>query len=200
MQRLLDVADVMRELYERGWITTRDGNISVKAAGSDSFYVTPSGVVKYEIRPGDMVSVDPTREHPVAGEKKPSGEIHMHMLLQSISDGGSWTVIHAHPTNVVAAMYAGFDLSRLAEDFPELGRNTRVAPNVGILPATSVALGEATLDAMTGGGRTSLLYDIVGQDRHGVAAVARTPWEAFEHVERLEHCCEIVLKSGVRPS
>jgi L-fuculose-phosphate aldolase len=24
------------------------------------------------------------------------------------------------------------------------------------------------------------------------------PWAAYEHVERLDHVCEIVLKSGVR--
>ena len=37
---------------------------------------------------------------------------------------------------------------------------------------------------------------IVGLDRHGVVAVGKTPWEAFEHVERLEHICRIVLAAG----
>ena len=38
---------------------------------------------------------------------------------------------------------------------------------------------------------------IVGLDRHGVVAVGRSPWEAYEHVERLEHGCQMVLASGV---
>jgi len=32
---------------------------------------------------------------------------------------------------------------------------------------------------------------------HGVCAVAIDSWAAYEHIERLDHICEIVLKSGV---
>ena len=39
-------------------------------------------------------------------------------------------------------------------------------------------------------------YDIVGQANHGVCAIGPNPWDAYEHIERLEHICEIVLKSG----
>ena len=39
-----------------------------------------------------------------------------------------------------------------------------------------------------------------GRPRHGVVAVASDPWRAFEHIERLEHICQMVLASGVRPS
>jgi L-fuculose-phosphate aldolase len=44
-----------------------------------------------------------------------------------------------------------------------------------------------------------VVYDIVGQAAHGVCAVGNNPWDAYEHIERLEHICEIVLKSGVKP-
>jgi L-fuculose-phosphate aldolase len=37
------MGDVMRRAYEKGWITTRDGNISLRRKGQDIFYVTPSG-------------------------------------------------------------------------------------------------------------------------------------------------------------
>ena len=40
-------------------------------------------------------------------------------------------------------------------------------------------------------------FDIVGQKNHGVTAVGKNPWEAFEHIERVEHICQIVLASGV---
>jgi ribulose-5-phosphate 4-epimerase/fuculose-1-phosphate aldolase len=39
-------------------------------------------------------------------------------------------------------------------------------------------------------------YDIVGYDRHGVVAVDTSPWRAFEHIERLEHICKIVLAAS----
>jgi ribulose-5-phosphate 4-epimerase/fuculose-1-phosphate aldolase len=38
-----------------------------------------------------------------------------------------------------------------------------------------------------------LAYDIVGQANHGVCAVGRNVWEAYEHCERLDHICQIVL-------
>ena len=39
---LTAMGDVMRKAYEKGWITTRDGNISVKMTGKDILYITPS--------------------------------------------------------------------------------------------------------------------------------------------------------------
>ena len=42
-------------------------------------------------------------------------------------------------------------------------------------------------------------FDVVGQSAHGVCAVGNSPWDAFEHIERLNHICEIVLASGVTP-
>ena len=36
----------------------------------------------------------------------------------------------------------------------------------------------------------------VGIKGHGVVAIDETPWRSFEHIERLEHICKIVLASG----
>ena len=64
----------------------------------------------------------------------------------------------------------------------------------------STELGEATARAL---GVTDTNpagdFDIVGQANHGVCSMAPDPWSAYEHVERLDHICEIVLKSGVSP-
>jgi L-fuculose-phosphate aldolase len=68
-----------------------------------------------------------------------------------------------------------------------------------VLPATSHELASATYDALTEKGSNKIKYDIVGQANHGVCAVGANPWDAFEHIERLEHICEIVLKSGKKP-
>lgn len=123
----------------------------------------------------------------------------MHRLLQ-ITDwkpGKSRAVVHLHPTHIVAAMHRGFNLQEIAKDFPEVFRYTTVGPSVDKLPATSKELANATLSAMTENNK--LIYTIVGQKNHGVCAVAKNPWDAFEHIERLDHICQIVLKSGVNP-
>jgi L-fuculose-phosphate aldolase len=94
-------------------------------------------------------------------------------------------------------MYAGLDLQALSLEFPEIHRYTKVAPNVPIVPAISTELAEATCLALELKANGTISADIVGLDRHGVIAVARDPWTAFEHIERLEHICQIVLVSGV---
>ncbi|WP_310628202.1 class II aldolase/adducin family protein [Limnohabitans sp.] len=38
--------------------------------------------------------------------------------------------------------------------------------------------------------------DIIGLDQQGVVAVGCDPWSAYEHIERLEHICQMVLASG----
>jgi len=134
----------------------------------------------------------------VENEKNPSGELEMHwQLLKEATK--TRCVLHVHSTNIVAAMYAGWDLKNMALQFPEIYRYTRVGPNVPVLPAVSHALADATSKAF--GLKDGILeYDIVGQGNHGVCAVGKNPWDAYEHVERLEHICQIVLNSGVRPS
>lgn len=203
---LTAIGDVMRQLYSRGWITTRDGNISLRKKNSNYLYITPSGWRKTIIHPEHMVklkfSSDNSKLESLDKNIKPSGELHMHFLLQKDAKECR-AIVHAHPTHVVAAMYAGWNLNELGEKFPELGRYTSVAPNVPDLPAISKILGDVTYEHLAGMGYKTppngLLYDIVGQDRHGVCAIAKDPWSAYEHIERLDHICEIVLKSGVLP-
>lgn len=193
------IGDVMRACYERGWITTRDGNASLRRTGSKYIYITPSGWRKNLIYPELMIRME------MASDKKlkipegshPSGELHMHYLLLKEASK-TRAVLHAHPTHVVATMYRGFHLQKVCTQFPEIFRYTRVAPTLPALPATSKELGEATAKAL-GLDAGSLQFDIVGQSNHGVCAVAADPWTAFEHIERLDHICEILLKSGVTP-
>jgi len=202
---LTAIGDVMRKCYDKGWITTRDGNVSLKRRGSSCLYITPSGVRKNKVEVESIIKLKLENGEIVIPEgQKPSGELYMHYYLQRFAQD-TRAVLHVHPTHVVAAIYAGFQLDKLAEQFPEISRYTRVAPNVPVLPATSKSLAEATAQRLLKATFSSnskdcgiLEFDIVGQANHGVCAVARTPWDAFEHVERLDHICEIVLKSGIK--
>jgi ribulose-5-phosphate 4-epimerase/fuculose-1-phosphate aldolase len=207
------MGDVMRRAYDKGWITTRDGNISLRRSGSNIMYVTPSGWRKTIIHPEHMIKVKLENSMGVDtiqildDHAKPSGELEMHINLQKLHNR-TRAVVHLHPTNIIAAMFAGWDLQHLASIFPEVSRYTRVGPTVPVLPVTSTELAEATWLAFTTSKDPStqapafprrVCYDIVGQAAHGVCAIGPNPWDAFEHIERLEHICEIVLKSGVRP-
>jgi L-fuculose-phosphate aldolase len=104
-------------------------------------------------------------------------------------------VMHFHPTYCVAAMHAGIDLSTVVNDFPELSRYTKVAKNVPDVPPISQELADRCLENLELTNNGTISYDIVGIKGHGVVAIDTSPWRAFEHIERLEHICKIVLSS-----
>ena len=92
-------------------------------------------------------------------------------------------------------MHAGIDLSTVSAAFPELNRYTKVAPNVGDVAPVSQVLADRCHAALQLDSTGNIAYDIVGIKGHGVVAIDTSPWRAYEHIERLEHICKIVLSS-----
>ena len=201
------ICDTLVEAYRRNWITSRDGNVSIRHHDRDHFYITPSGVRKQTMQPDQfkkikIVSSLAWREEPysdISANLKPSGEIPLHFGLQRAMGQHSTdvrVVVHLHPTYCVAAMHAGIDLSTIVDDFPELSRYTRVAKNVGDVEPISQELADRCHENLQLDNAGNIAYDIVGIKGHGVVAIDTSPWRAFEHIERLEHICQIVLASG----
>lgn len=197
-------SDLMRRAYDANFITVRDGNISVAWHDRDHFWITPSGIRKPDLQPNMWKKVDKSTGESLAytdisKNLKPSGELPLHWGLQRNLPKGldSRVVVHLHPTYCVAAMHRGLKLEELVHDFPELGRYTKVAPSTPDVPPTSNELGEACHENLELRADGSMGFDIVGIKGHGVVAIDETPWRAYEHIERLEHICKIVLVSGV---
>lgn len=209
------ICETLVEAYRRNWITSRDGNVSIRHHDRDHFYITPSGVRKQTLQPDqfkkikivDQISVVPPfltkgwQEDyytDIGANLKPSGEIPLHFGLQRAMGQHSndvRVVVHLHPTYCVAAMHAGIDLSTIVNDFPELSRYTRVAPNVGDVAPISQELADQCHHNLQLDNDGNIYYDIVGIKGHGVVAIDTSPWRAFEHIERLEHISKIVLAS-----
>lgn len=192
------IGDIFKEAYNRNWITARDGNASIRWHDRDHFYVTPSGVRKQTLQPEMFKkcnlngTVLPYTD--ISKELKPSGELPMHLMLQQRIDTEVRVVLHLHPTYTVAAMYKGIDLQNLLNEFPELSRYTSVAPTVPMIPPITQELADHCVRNLKYYPDTGYIpYNVVGMDRHGVVAVDTSPWRAFEHIERLEHICKIVL-------
>ena len=201
------ICDTLVEAYRRNWITSRDGNVSIRHHDRDHFYITPSGVRKQTMQPDQfkkikIVSSLVWREEPysdISANLKPSGEIPLHFGLQRAMGQHNTdvrVVVHLHPTYCVAAMHAGIDLSTVSAAFPELNRYTKVAPNVGDVAPISQELADRCHENLKLDNAGNIAYDIVGIKGHGVVAIDTSPWRAFEHIERLEHICQIVLASG----
>ena len=210
--------DILVDAYKRNWITSRDGNISIRHHDRDHFYITPTGVRKQNMQPEMFKKISVTRtinsgmgsavfdyhwsvieQDDLSGNLKPSGEMPLHFGLQrelGQHKDDVRVVVHVHPTYCIAAMHADIDLSTISDEFPELNRYTRVAPNVGDVPPISQELGDACHRNLGLDRDGNIKFDIVGIKGHGVVAIDVTPWRAYEHIERLEHICKIVLASG----
>ena len=215
------ICDILVDAYKRNWITSRDGNVSIRHHDRDHFYITPSGVRKQTLQPDQFKKIEIQKSYTykevgtdyvaqkygwsvlpytdISEKLTPSGEIPLHFGLQK--EMGQHTdevrvVVHVHPTYCIAAMHAGIDLSTISDAFPELNRYTKVAPNVPDVPPISQALADQCFEKLKLDDAGNIAYDIVGIKGHGVVAVDTSPWRAYEHIERLEHIARIVLASG----
>ena len=206
------ICETLVEAYSRNWITSRDGNVSIRYHDRDHFYITPSGVRKQTLQPDQFKKIGllPKGQElngkswvektytDISANLRPSGELPLHFGLQRAMGQHAndvRVVVHLHPTYCVAAMHAGIDLSTIVNDFPELSRYTRVAPNVPDVPPISQELADQCHHNLQLDEDGNIYYDIVGIKGHGVVAIDTSPWRAFEHIERLEHICKIVLSS-----
>lgn len=212
------ICDIMTDAYKRNWITSRDGNVSIRHHDRDHFYITPSGVRKQTLQPDQFKKIGITKTinsghgtgifnynwheleyTDISANLHPSGEIPLHFGLQRELGTHSTEVrviVHVHPTYCIAAMHAGIELSTISNHFPELNRYTRVAPSVGDVQPISQELADACHTNLQLDNCGNISYDIVGIKGHGVVAIDTSPWRAYEHIERLEHICKIVLASG----
>jgi L-fuculose-phosphate aldolase len=204
--------------YNRNWITSRDGNVSIRHHDRDHFYITPSGIRKQTMQPELFKKIqivtainsgvgsssisygwEELEYTDISANLKPSGEIPLHFGLQKEMGqhkGDVRVVMHFHPTYCVAAMHAGIELDKLVQDFPELGRYTKVAPNVPDVAPISQELADETISRLDVDRDGTVAHDIIGIKGHGVVAIDTSPWRTYEHIERLEHICKIVLASG----
>jgi L-fuculose-phosphate aldolase len=206
------ICEVLEDAYKRNWITSRDGNVSIRHHDRDHFYITPSGVRKQTLQPDQFKKIglmfqpnDLNQDWfdmpytDISANLKPSGEIPLHFGLQrkmGQHKDDVRVIVHVHPTYCIAAMHAGIDLSTISDAFPELNRYTRVAPNVGDVAPISQELADRCHENLQLDHYGNIAYDIVGIKGHGVVAIDTSPWRAYEHIERLEHICKIVLASG----
>jgi len=202
------ICETMIEAYRRNWITSRDGNVSIRHHDRDHFYITPSGVRKQTLQPDQFKKIGILGHYnwqeldytDISARLQPSGEIPLHFGLQrEMGQHGDdvRVVMHFHPTYCVAAMHRGIELADLAKDFPELSRYTKVGKNVPDVPPISQELADRCHESFHLQRDGTVYYDIVGIRGHGVVAIDTSPWRAFEHIERLEHISKIVLASGL---
>ena len=116
-----EICAIGRRVYERGYVASNDGNISVRY-DEDRVMITPSGVSKGFMKPEDMCIVD-MDGNLVSGHTKPSSETSMHIRM-FVERTDVRRVCHAHPPYATGFAVAGIPLDKcvLPEVIIALGR------------------------------------------------------------------------------
>lgn len=173
---------VCRRAYERGMISGTDGNVSGRLA-HDRFLVTPAGVNKGYLEPGDLVEVG-LDGRPVVGGR-PSTEVLLHCAVYRVRPD-AMGVVHAHPPSCVALtlVKVGMDEPVIPEIVGALGRVPTApyaTPGTPDLPASFVGLARS--------------HDAFLLERHGSVTLGSSVTQAMDRLEMIEHAATILVRA-----
>lgn len=168
-------------LYDRGYVVSNDGNISVRVAENEVL-ITPSGVGKARMTPDMLVRTD-LEGCILEGDRYPSSESKMHlMILRKRSDVMS--VVHAHPPIATAFAIARRPLKEryLAE----------MVAGLGEVPVTEFAM--LSTDEVPNSVEPFVQdHSAVLLANHGALAWGPSLWAAFDRLEVVEQTAKIYL-------
>ena len=171
--------------YERGLITSNDGNISIRL-DSTRVLITASGMSKGRMEAGDLLIVDMNGNSIISKKGlKPSSETPMHLeVYKQRSD--IHAVIHAHPVYATTLTVAN-------QNFPD-DLLPEVALTLKKVPVTAYATPSSHQDAEV---IRPLIrdHDALLLRQHGSLTIGRDLNEALIHLERLEHAAEVYWRA-----
>jgi L-fuculose-phosphate aldolase len=174
-----------RICYERGLVTSNDGNISVRV-GNEHVLITPSGLCKGRMASDDLLLMD--LEGNVLSRKdgtKPSSETPMHLEVYKQRPDVR-AVLHAHP--VFATALTVSDTPFPVDVLPE------VLLTLGEVPTTRYATPSSHDDA-------DAIRDLIRDHdalllrQHGSLTVGNDLDAALTALERIEHVAEVFWRA-----
>ncbi|MBI3737431.1 MAG: class II aldolase/adducin family protein [Chloroflexi bacterium] len=181
----LAILECGRICYERGLMTSNDGNISIRL-NPERLLITASGVCKGRMDEEDLLIVDldgNVRFSPK--DRSPSSETPMHLEVYR-QRPEIRAAIHAHPVFATALTVAN-------QSFPD-DILPEVALTLGKVPITAYATPSSHQDAEA---IRPLIrdHDALLLRQHGSLTVGRDLNEALIHLERLEHVAEVFWRA-----
>ncbi len=182
-QHRLDMMEVGRRVHGRGWISSTDGNFSVKL-DANRILTTPTGVHKGYLSVDDFIVVDMEGKK-ISGTRNPSTELAMHLTCyRQRPDIGA--VVHAHPTICVAFSVSGIALAQCL--LPEVVFTLGGIPTANYAPPSTEEVPRSIEGPIKD-------YDAVILERHGSVTVGKDIFAAYNTLERMEHVAEITFHS-----
>lgn len=176
-----DIVEVGRRLWQRGFVASNDGNVTVRLDG-DRIMTTPTAVSKGFMTP-DMMVVTDLAGKKLAGERNASSELKMHLEVYRTRPDAR-AVVHAHPPTATGFAVAGIPLDRavLAEVITTLGSipiAEYATPSTDELPAACSKYLKA--------------HDGLLLANHGALTLGGDLLTAYHRMETIEHFAKISL-------
>jgi len=180
-QHRADIVNVGRMMFDKGWIASNDGNITIRLDAA-RILATPAGISKGMLTAEDLIVCD-MRGMRLEGCREPTSEILMHLTIYEARPDVC-AITHAHPPVATGFAVAGKPL------------------NAGILPEVIVALGAVPLAEYGLPGTSALSetmlpfvdnYDAILLANHGVVSYADDVYRAFFRLDTVEHTARIAL-------
>jgi L-fuculose-phosphate aldolase len=177
----LDIVQYGRMLHESGYVAATDGNLSVRL-DEDRLLITPTCISKGRMRTSDLVVVD-MDGHRVAGKRRVSSELGMHLLIYRLRPDVNG-VVHAHPPTATGFAASGYDLNRPLVCEVVVGLGSIPLARYGT-PGTP-ELTDALEPLIPG-------HDAILMANHGVVTFGSTLESAYMKMETVEHFARISL-------
>ncbi len=165
------IVETLKNLYLKGMITPTAGNISVRLS-NDRIIITPSGYLKFNLKPNDLSVVDINANH-ISGPK-PSSEVKMHLAIYRVCKDCN-AIVHIH------GLLAPFlDLSYLVNDTEFQYVLNPKHCMVDVIKPGSEELAKAVSEKFAEG------CNVVIMKNHGIVAGGRSLEVALELAESTE--------------
>lgn len=178
------ICEVGRLLYERSYVVSSDGNISIRL-DENTVLATPTMTCKGRMTE-DALALTDMDGRPLT-DKRASSELAMHLLIYR-ERPDIRAVCHAHPPHGTAFAVAG-----LAIDKPIL---SEVILTLGCVPLTDY--GTPSTDELTKAMQPFVKHhNALLMANHGAVAYGENLWQAFDRLETLEHTARIAILAKI---
>lgn len=176
-----ELVDICHRVYEKGFVSAYDGNLSARI-DSERILITPSGKCKGEISEDDLLEID-NNGIIIKGEGKISTEVKIHLLPYKKRKDVS-AVIHCHPIYATAFATTGEGLTKPV--FPEVILSLGKVPLCRYATPSTDELPNSMLPYIDFAWALLL-------ENHGAVTFGKNIKGAYYRMEKLEHAAHTIL-------
>ncbi len=166
---------VCHKVYEKGFVSAYDGNISA-VTPDNTFLITRSGVNKGDVTDKDILEIDASGKV-LKGEGKVSTEYKLHFFAYSRRKEIN-AIVHCHPTYATAFATAGEELPHYV--FPEVLLTIGKVPLCRYATPSTEELPKSLMPYI------DFAWAFMLQN-HGALTLGKSLEDAYYKMEKLEH-------------